>query len=151
MHGSERYVKLPEKPSDPPVEVVGMPIVPPLLGSSIEGADFTIAEWVDDGESSAERPVAPPHVHDRDDEAWYVLEGTLGFRRGDEVLEASAGAAVLVPAGVPHTYWNAGSGRARYLLVLTPRIAALIAALHDEGALDDVPGLFRRFDSRLAE
>ena len=115
--------------------------VPPLLGSSIGGSDFVLAEWVDDGESSAARPVAPLHRHLGDDEAWYVLEGTLGF--------VPAGSAVLVPRGVAHTFWNAGAGRARYVLVMTPRIAALVAALHEPGAFDDVQGLFRRFDSEL--
>jgi mannose-6-phosphate isomerase-like protein (cupin superfamily) len=99
-------------------------IVPPLIGDSISGSDFVVAEWVDDGESSAERPIAPLHRHHGDDEAWYVLEGALGFIRGEERLEAAAGSALLVPRGVAHTYWNAGDSRARYLLVMTPRLAA---------------------------
>ena len=122
---------------------------PPLLGGSLAGQDFVLAEWVDDGESSAERPIAPLHVHYSDDEAWYVLEGTLGFVRGDERLVAAAGSGVLVPRGVPHTFWNDGSSRARYLVVLTPRVAALIAALHEPRALDDLQSLFRRFDSAV--
>ena len=124
-------------------------LVPPLLGTSIEGSDFVLAEWADDGESTVERPIAPLHRHLADDEAWYVLDGALGFVRGDERLEARAGAAILVPAGVPHTFWNASGARARYLIVMTPRIAALIAALHEPGARDDLPALFRRFDSEL--
>jgi mannose-6-phosphate isomerase-like protein (cupin superfamily) len=123
--------------------------IPPLLGSSLAGADFTIAEWIDEGESSAERPVAPRHVHYADDEAWYVLEGTLGFSRGHEQLEAPAGSAVLVPRGVVHTYWNAGPGRCRYLIVLTPRLAELIEGLHDPDV--DVPALFDRYQSALVE
>jgi uncharacterized cupin superfamily protein len=121
--------------------------VPPLLGASLDGDDFVVAEWVDDGESSAAQPVAPLHRHLADDEAWYVLEGRLGFIRGDERLEASAGSAVLVPRGVPHTFWNAGGGRARYLIVMTPRIAALVAALHEPGA--NARELFPRFASEL--
>ena len=78
-----------------------------------------------------------------------MLEGALGFIRGDERLEARAGAAVLVPRGSPHTFWNAAGARTRYLIVMTPRIAALIEALHQPGAFDDVHGLFRRFDSEL--
>src|SRR5205823_3299883 len=123
--------------------------VPPLLGSSIGEGDFVLAEWVDDGESSATRPVAPLHRHLADDEAWYVLEGTLGFIRGDERLVAPAGSAVLAPHGVAHTFWNAGDGRARYLIVMTARIAALVEAIHEPGALDDPPALFRRFESEL--
>ena len=124
-------------------------LVPPLLGSSIEGTDFVLAEWSDDGESSAERPIAPLHRHLADDEAWYVLDGALGFVRGDERLEVPAGAAVLVPAGVAHTFWNASGATTRYVIVMAPRIAALIAELHKPGARDDLPGLFRRFDSEL--
>jgi hypothetical protein len=60
-----------------------------------------------------------------------------------------AGSAVLVPRGVAHTFWNAGGGRARYLIVMTPRIAALVEAIHEPGTLDDLPGLFRRFESEL--
>src|ERR1051326_2115076 len=103
--------------------------VPPLLGAGLEGDDFVLAEWVDDGDSSAARPVAPLHRHHGDDEAWYVLEGTLGFVRGDERLEAPAGSAVLVPRGVAHTFWNAGSRRARHPIVMTPPIEALRGAL----------------------
>ncbi|MGZ4400942.1 MAG: cupin domain-containing protein, partial [Gaiellaceae bacterium] len=102
--------------------------VPPLLGGSIDGREFVVAEWVDDNESSAAQPVAPLHVHHADDEAWYVLEGTLGFIRGDERLEARAGSAVLVPRGSEHTFWNAAGARTRYLIVMTPKIAALIEA-----------------------
>jgi mannose-6-phosphate isomerase-like protein (cupin superfamily) len=120
---------------------------PPLLGQSLPGTQFTIAEWVDHNETSAERPVAPLHVHALDEEAWYVLEGALGFRRGDEELHAPAGTAVLVPAGVPHTFWNAAGARTRYLIVMPPRVAALIEALHEP--FDDVHALFARFDSAL--
>ena len=121
--------------------------VPPLLGEALAGSGFVIAEWVDDGESSVERPIAPLHVHHEDDEAWYVLEGALGFRRGDDELIARAGSAVLVPAGMTHTYWNAAGTRTRYLIVMPPRLAALIAALHEP--FDDVDALFARHASAL--
>lgn len=121
--------------------------VPPLLGRELAGTGLTIAEWVDNGESTAERPIAPLHRHLSDDEAWYVLEGALGFVRGDERLVAPAGSAVLVPAGVPHTFWNAGPGRARYLIVMPARVAALVAAFHEPGA--DPRSLFPRFDAEL--
>jgi hypothetical protein len=56
------------------------------------------------------------------------LEGELIFRYSDRTTETiSAGKTVFVPAGVAHIY-TAGPG-ARYLIVLTPRLRALIAAL----------------------
>ena len=49
--------------------------------------------------------------------------GALGFRLAGERREARPGSAVLARRGTPHTYWNAGASEARYLLVMTPRIA----------------------------
>lgn len=89
------------------------------------------------------------HVHHEDDEAWYVLEGELEFRFSDGETEgAPAGTAVFVPAGVPHTY-TALPG-ARYLLVATPRVRALIAALQGAPAAEH-PELYRRHASELLE
>lgn len=76
-----------------------------------------------------------------------MLEGRLGFIRGDERLEAGPGAAVLVPRGIAHTFWNATGGRTRYVIVMTPRIAALVAAIHEPGA--DPRALFPLFASEL--
>ena len=66
---------------------------------------------------------------------------------GEKTATASAGSAVLAPAGTPHAYWNAGAGRARYLLVASPRLFALIEELHAPGA--DFAEVFRKYDSEL--
>jgi mannose-6-phosphate isomerase-like protein (cupin superfamily) len=128
-------------------------IVEPLSGRTIGTAQgsFVLAEWADEGETSRERPIAPLHLHHGEDEAWYVLEGRLGFRVGDEELEAGAGAAVLVPAGAPHAYWNAAGERAKYLLVMGPRTFELVEAIHSLDPFDParLPELFRRYDSEL--
>ena len=121
---------------------------PPLRGGRLEGDDFVVVEWRAAPDTSEERPVAGLHVHHEDDEAWYVLEGTLGFRVGDDVLTAAAGSGVLVPKGTPHSYWNAGTGEARYVLVMSPRIAALVAALHS-GSGESYAEIFRRHASEL--
>jgi hypothetical protein len=106
-----------------------------VLGA--EGASIVLAEWRDPGGApDPPRYIAPLHVHERDDEAWYVLEGTLRFRLDDEEVEAA-------------TYWNPRAEPARYLLVMTERIAALIEALHAPGARDDMAAIFRAHDSAL--
>lgn len=96
------------------------------------GSDFVVAEWTAQPSSSGERElVAPVHIHCGDDEAWYVLEGTLGFSfDGVDSLVSSGGAAVA-KAGVAHTYWNAAATPTRYLIIMTPRIREMIAVLHD--------------------
>jgi mannose-6-phosphate isomerase-like protein (cupin superfamily) len=122
---------------------------PPLAGAALRGGDFVVAEWRDDGDTSAERPIAPLHVHYEDDEAWYVLEGSLGFARGDDHVLAGPGAAVLVPRGTPHSYWNGHAGLTRYVIVMTPRIAALVEAVHRPGARERLADTFREHASEL--
>ena len=110
-----------------------------------------VEEWADDGGTSRDRPIAPLHLHRSEDEAWFVLEGALGFCVGDDELEAQTGRAVIVPAGTPHSYWNATDGRTRYLIVLGPKTAALIAAIHalDPSERARLPALFEEHDSEL--
>jgi mannose-6-phosphate isomerase-like protein (cupin superfamily) len=124
--------------------------VPSLAGAQLGGADsdFVIVEWSDSGESEWDW-IAPLHVHHADDEAWYVLEGSLRFRIGDDTFDAGPGSAVLAAKGTPHAYGNARKGeRARYLLVMTPRIRALVAALHAPGA-GDYAAIFNAYESEL--
>jgi mannose-6-phosphate isomerase-like protein (cupin superfamily) len=121
-----------------------------LAGTQLGGpqSDFVIVEWTDSGESEWDW-IAPLHVHHADDEAWYVLEGVLRFRIGDEVFEGGPHCAVLAPKGTPHAYGNARPGQpARYLLVMTPKIRALVTALHEPGA-GDYAAIFRSYDSEL--
>jgi len=105
----------------------------PLAGAVLAapGADLVLAEWRDPGGGfDPPRYIAPLHVHRNDDEAWYVLDGELAFRLGDEVLHAPAGGAVVAPRGTAHTYWNPRPEPARYLLAMTATIHALIEAIH---------------------
>jgi quercetin dioxygenase-like cupin family protein len=46
----------------------------------------------------------PPHVHDREDEGFLVLEGRLTLLVGDDEITLPAGAYALAPRGVPHTF-----------------------------------------------
>ena len=130
--------------------MTGENLVDPLAGGQIGGADsdFVIVEWSDSGDLGWEW-IAPLHVHHADDEAWYVLEGALRFRLGEDTFEAGPGGAVLAPKGAAHAYGNARNGeRARYLLVTTPRILALVRALHEPGA-GDYAAIFTAHDSEL--
>ena len=115
----------------------------------IVSESFVVADWTDPGTHPG-RPIAGLHVHRSDDEAWIVLTGRLGFRVGDEEREVVAGESILVERGTPHSYWNAAAEPARYLLVMTPRIHALIEALHS-GDRADFARIFQEFDSELLE
>lgn len=110
---------------------------PPLAAS---GESFGLYEWSGSGPDYL-------HVHYADDEAWHILEGTLTFKFSDREVQAPAGTSVFVPAGVAHAYYEA-HGPTRYLIVLTPRLRELIAALHTAPFAQHAE-VMRRFESEI--
>ena len=74
-------------------------------------------------------------------------------RLTDQTVEVPEGCAVMAPRGTPHTYWNAGSGPARYVLVMTPEILRLVELLHTLPSRDPetLEAHFREHGSELLE
>ena len=62
----------------------------------------------------------PLHVHHREDESFWVLEGELTMRCGDRIFSAGPGSFVFLPRDVPHTFVVEGDAPARMLTLLTP-------------------------------
>lgn len=62
---------------------------------------------------------SPLHVHSREDEWFYVIEGELTLWIGGETISAPAGSFVFGPKGIPHTF-IVNSEEARFLLVTNP-------------------------------
>jgi quercetin dioxygenase-like cupin family protein len=65
-------------------------------------------------------PGPPPHRHKRLHDMFYVLDGTLTMRVGDETLELQPGSFVCVPPGVVHTFANRSDAAVRFLNFNTP-------------------------------
>lgn len=65
------------------------------------GGRFSLVEEVGRKGLSAD---SPTHLHTREDESFYVLEGEVTFSIGDEVVHATAGSFVFLPRGVPHRF-----------------------------------------------
>lgn len=61
----------------------------------------------------------PLHVHDREDECFYILDGELSVRCGSDAFDAAAGSFVFLPRGYPHRFWATGQP-ARLLLIAGP-------------------------------
>jgi quercetin dioxygenase-like cupin family protein len=76
---------------------------------------------------------APWHVHSREDECFYVLEGKIIVRCGEEVFEAGPRSFVFLPRGIPHS-WDVlgedGQGGEATLLMMT--VPAMLAEFLDE-------------------
>jgi mannose-6-phosphate isomerase-like protein (cupin superfamily) len=62
----------------------------------------------------------PLHVHHREDEAFWVLEGEVTMRCGDKTFRAGPGAFVFLPRHVPHSFVVEGDTPVRMLTLLTP-------------------------------
>ena len=88
----------------------------------------------------------PLHVHHRDDEAFYLLEGELRLFLGDRQIALAAGQAALAPREVPHTY-RVESDRARWIVINSP--AGFEQFLRDAGEpapSTELPAPGRPFD-----
>jgi len=81
---------------------------------STGGAFGLVESWIAPGFSP------PLHVHHREDEAFYVLEGEVTMRCGDRTFRGGPGAFVFLPRDVPHTFVVEGDTPARMLTLLTP-------------------------------
>ena len=105
-------------------------VIPPREGKAVSsggfGAIFKISGDSSEGRFSiVEHPIDPgrmvhPHVHAHEDEFSYILEGEIGARVGDEVVQATTGSYVFKPRGLPHTFWNATTQPARLLELISP-------------------------------
>jgi mannose-6-phosphate isomerase-like protein (cupin superfamily) len=109
---------------------------------SAAGTSLVVQEWAGSGPDYL-------HVHYADDEAWHILEGTLTFRFANSEIEAQQGTTIFVPAGVPHTYYEA-YGPTRYLIILTPRLLQLISELQST-PYQKHREVMQRFDSEIIE
>ena len=64
---------------------------------------------------------APPwHVHRREDEMFYIIDGSFLFKLGDELFEAGPSSFIFIPRGVPHSFKNVGETVAKFLVFGTP-------------------------------
>jgi mannose-6-phosphate isomerase-like protein (cupin superfamily) len=161
----------------------------PRIISADEGANGFLGSigvrFLIDGDEASERfslvehPMtaralaAPLHLHTREDEYSFVLEGRMGALLGDDVVEAGPGDLVFKPRNQWHTFWNAGDEPCRILEIISPAgfeeffreldglggaLAADPAALADlnsryglEMQPESVPGLLDRFGLQIGE
>jgi mannose-6-phosphate isomerase-like protein (cupin superfamily) len=87
---------------------------------------MTYMEETGGGFSLVEHPIephalcAPLHMHTREDEYSYVIEGKMGAILGDDVVYAEAGDFVFKPREQWHTFWNDGDEPCRILEIIAP-------------------------------
>ena len=85
-----------------------------LTGAQTGGAFFLAEVLVPPGGGP------PPHIHEREDETFYLLQGTLTVRVGEQAFETSQGDCAHLPRGIVHSFRNTGKENARMLVTATP-------------------------------
>ena len=85
-----------------------------LTGAETGGAFFLADVLVPPGGGP------PPHIHDREDETFYLLHGALTIWVGDQTVYASQGDCAHLPRGIVHSFRNKGRETERMLVTATP-------------------------------
>lgn len=86
------------------------------LSQDSSGGNMSIVEF-----AGPPGDMPPLHLHRKDDEAWYVLEGEMSFFvRDEQPVRVKAGGLAFGPKGVPHTYRVESGEQARWLAICTP-------------------------------
>ena len=97
-----------------PLCVEGELLTLKVVGEATDGA-FTLLEEVTPSQGGP-----PPHIHHREDEAFYVLEGELEFLVEGRTIPASAGSVVYGPRDILHAFKNVGTTPSRMLVLVAP-------------------------------
>ena len=85
-----------------------------LDGSSTQGAFSVVEHPLEPG------AFAPPHIHSREDEFSYVLEGTVGVMPGGQEFLVSQGSYIVKLRGIPHAFWNPGPEPTQLIEIIAP-------------------------------
>jgi mannose-6-phosphate isomerase-like protein (cupin superfamily) len=119
-----------------------------MIDGSEAGERFSLVEHP----MSARALAAPLHLHTREDEYSYVLQGRMGALLGDDVVEAGPGDLVHKPRNQWHTFWNAGDEPCRILEIISPAgFEQFFRELSDlGGAMNADPAEFARLSERYA-
>ena len=86
-----------------------------LVNSADTGGTFALLEATAPPQSAV-----PLHIHTREDETFFVLEGTIEAECGGHALTLHRNATAFLPRNIPHSYRNSETVPARCLVMITP-------------------------------
>lgn len=86
-----------------------------ILAASDTGGAISIVDSVSPPGSGP-----PRHIHDREDESFFVLTGECDFWMEGQTVRKRAGETLFVPRGREHTFRVTATGASRHLIILTP-------------------------------
>lgn len=96
------------------VNVLGIPISIRVSGCDTNGT----LSVIESHDSPGGGP--PPHIHQREDETFQILEGDYEFTVGGQTILAKPGTTLFAPRGVAHTYRCLGQTPGKLMCIITP-------------------------------
>src|SRR6201995_6041229 len=81
---------------------------------------------------------SPLHVHTREAEAWFLLQGAMTYRAGERLIRMTAGDFIYLPREIPHAFRTTGTVPVRFLALTLP---GGLLDIYDEGG---IPAAARR-------
>jgi quercetin dioxygenase-like cupin family protein len=120
-----------------------------VTGADSGGAYFAMQALVPPGGGP------PRHIHTREDETFYLLQGNVEFVLGEQTVVAGPGDFVNVPRGIVHRFQNAGNDTARIILTFTPAgiehwFEETLERAPNEVRVEDVPDNIEEVAARYA-
>ncbi|WP_369192240.1 cupin domain-containing protein [Streptomyces sp. R08] len=103
------------------------------IGGAVTGGAYSLIEY----SHAAGAPGPPPHVHERHEEAFRVLEGELSLDIDDRTITLGAGEYAVVPRGAVHRPYNAGLVEVRFLFITSPALDHFFAEMAELNAATD--------------
>jgi quercetin dioxygenase-like cupin family protein len=70
----------------------------------------------------------PVHVHSREAEAFYLLDGTMTYLAGEQTYQLGPGSFIYLPAGIPHAFRVTGDSPVQFLAI----VAGPLMSMYDE-------------------
>ena len=96
------------------VNVLGIPMLIRIHGRDTNGV-VSVVESLDVPGGGP-----PPHIHQREDETFQILEGEYEFMVGGKTILAKPGTTLFAPRGIPHAYRYLGQTPGRLMCTITP-------------------------------
>ena len=87
----------------------------------------------------------PLHVHQKEDEHLFVLEGTVRLALGDKIFDAEAGTMVALPNNIPHAWGNRTTSKLRMAFIVCPGGAEEAMRIIAKGEVVDLPAMAAKF------
>lgn len=113
-HSHAEYPNIIRRMAD--FKTVNQPFVPTkkMLGSKENASGILFYETI----LAPRSPGAPPHIHENDEEFFYVVSGTLDAMSGEDVVRLEAGDFAALLPGTAHMFWNGSDEETKIIMAV---------------------------------